>query len=56
MKKFLIKILVSLGFLSFFKGVSGQFETHARNESSNTAQSFSDTMGGKTGGCGKCDR
>jgi hypothetical protein len=56
MKNFLIKILVSLGLISVFKGISGQFESHAGTESNNLSQRVCDTMGGKTGGCHKCNR
>jgi hypothetical protein len=55
MKLFLTKILMVLGIVSFFKGTFGEFKTYASESSSSSTADRSETMGGRTGGCGKCD-
>lgn len=53
-KNFIIKLLITFGVISFFKGTSEDFKVHAREQSGNSAALRSDSgMGGRTGGCGK---
>jgi hypothetical protein len=55
MKLFLTKILVAFGLVSFFKGTFDEFKANASESSSTSATDRSETMGGRTGGCGKCN-
>ena len=56
MKLFLTKILVAFGLVSFFKGTFDEFKANASESSSSAAAADrSETMGGRTGGCGKCN-
>ncbi len=55
MKLFLTRILVAFGIVSLFKGTFDEFKVYANESSSSAAADRSETMGGRTGGCGKCN-
>ena len=55
MKYLLTRFLVALGLVSFFKGTTNHFEAHASEGSSSSSPAACETMGGRTGGCGKCN-
>lgn len=55
MKFLLTRVFVTLGFLSFFGGAANHFKAHAKESSAASSAQASDTMGGRTGGCGKCN-
>ncbi|HXH29535.1 MAG TPA: hypothetical protein VNJ01_01870 [Bacteriovoracaceae bacterium] len=55
MKSLVARVLIALGFLTFFKGTFSHFEANAKEGSTSSSAGRSDTMGGRSGGCGKCN-
>lgn len=54
MKILFIRFLVSFGLITFFQGTSQHFEAQAKENGSSVAPAgCGDTMGGRSGGCGK---
>ncbi len=53
MKFLLSRLLVTLGLFSFFGGTANHFKAYAKESSSSSSAQGTDTMGGKTDGCGK---
>jgi hypothetical protein len=53
MKNFILKTLIALGLVGFFKGIGKQFEAHAVEGREKSAAGICDNIGGRSGGCGK---
>lgn len=55
MKFLLTRLFVILGFATFFSGSSDFIKANAKESSVSSEGASCDTMGGRTGACGRCE-